>query len=113
MLIGVGGSGKQSLARLAASVMGLTIFTVTLTKQYNTSYFLEDLKTLCKTLLLKAQPVCFILVESDIRDPAFLQYINQLLLTGDIPELFPRDELDSLLADLRPAMKAAWPSMLR
>lgn len=109
LLVGVGGSGKQSLARLAASVAGLAVFSITLTKQYSTPYFLEDLKTLCKTLLLKAQPVCFLLVESDIRDLAFLQYLNQLLVTGNIPDLFPRDELDTLLSELRPAMKAAWP----
>ena len=31
---------------------------------------------------LKGQPVCFIFTDSDVKDEAFLEYINQLLMTG-------------------------------
>ena len=31
---------------------------------------------------LKGQPVCFIFTDADVKDEAFLEYINQLLMTG-------------------------------
>jgi dynein heavy chain, axonemal len=47
LLVGVGGSGKQSLARLAAHAAGFdTVFEVVLTRGYDEAAFREDLKRL-------------------------------------------------------------------
>lgn len=47
MLLGVGGSGKQSLARLAGFMAGLEIATLTTTENYGPTEFLADIAALC------------------------------------------------------------------
>ena len=46
LLVGVGGSGRKSLTRLAAYVTGVTCFTIEISKKYRLTDFREDLKKL-------------------------------------------------------------------
>ncbi|KAI3432720.1 hypothetical protein D9Q98_004263 [Chlorella vulgaris] len=111
LLVGVGGSGKQSLARLAAYIAGAYTFQITITKTYNVTNLLEDIRGLYKIAGVKGQPVCFIVTDSDIKEDSFLEYINQLLMTGEIAGLIPKDELDVFLNDVRPAMRQECPGV--
>ncbi|MEW5318622.1 MAG: hypothetical protein WDW38_009830 [Sanguina aurantia] len=110
LLVGVGGSGKQSLSRLAAYIAGASVFQITITKSYNITNLFEDIKALYKTAGFKGQPVCFIFTDAEVKDEGFLEYINQILMTGEVAGLLPKDELDMIINDIRPIMKAQSPS---
>ncbi|KAM7383622.1 hypothetical protein PAMP_003257 [Pampus punctatissimus] len=100
-LVGVGGSGKQSLTRLAAYISSVEVFQITLSKGSS----IQDLKMDLTGLFLKAgvknQRVALLLTDAQIPNGRFLVIINDLLASGEIPELFSEEEIEGIVSDLR------------
>lgn len=82
LLVGVGGSGKQSLARLAAYAAGCGVFEITLTRGYDEAAFREDLKKLYTMLGAENKKMVFLFTDSHVADEGFLELINNMLTTG-------------------------------
>ena len=53
LLVGVGGSGKQSLTKLATFTACYDLFTISLVRGYREADFREDLRSLYKLVLTK------------------------------------------------------------
>ena len=53
--------------------------------------------------------VAFIFSDAEVKEEGFLEYINQLLMTGEVSGLFPKDELDAVINDIRPIYLAECP----
>ncbi|UYV65970.1 DNAH10 [Cordylochernes scorpioides] len=66
MLVGVEGSGKQSLTRLAAFTAGYTTFEVVLSRGYKEANFREDLKVLYQQLGVENKAVTFLITDTII-----------------------------------------------
>jgi len=99
LLVGVGGSGKQSLTQLATHIQGYEKFQITVSKTYNTANLLEDIKN----QYMKAgfgKPVTFVFTDSEVKDEGFLEYVNMILSTGEIPGLLPKDEQEAMIGEL-------------
>ena len=109
LLVGVGGSGKQSLTRMASYIAGAYTFQITITKTYNENNLLEDIKNLYKMAGLKGSKVTFLFTDAEVKKESFLEYINQVLMTGDVAGLFPKDEVQAILGDVFPVMKKLAP----
>lgn len=101
MLVGVGGSGKQSLARLAAYTSGHYAFQIVITKNYNDNALFEDLKALCIKAGAKGESVTFIFTDAEVKSENFLEYMNSLLATGEVVGLFAKDEKDAMCGEVR------------
>ena len=108
LLVGVGGSGKQSLAKLASFLCGYGVVQISVTSDYNVNDLKEELKELYRKAGVKpAEPITFMMTDSQIVDEKFLVYVNDLLSSGVIPDLFLKDEYDAIFGSLRNAAKAA------
>lgn len=105
LLIGVGGSGKQSLSRLAASISSLEVFQISLKKGYAIPDLKADLAALYRKSGLKGIGVVFLMTDAQVSNEQFLVLINDLLASGEIPELFADDEVEEVIAGVRNEVK--------
>ena len=55
---------------------------------------------------LKEEGVMFLLTDSQITNERFLIYINDLLASGNIPDLFANDEVDGIVGAVTNRVKA-------
>jgi dynein heavy chain len=106
LLVGVGGSGKQSLSRLAAFICHYVVIQIVISSTYSISDLKEDLKVMYTKAGLKEEGVMFLLTDSQITNERFLIYINDLLASGNIPDLFAIDEVDGITGAVANKCKA-------
>ncbi|XP_048641449.1 dynein axonemal heavy chain 10 isoform X3 [Marmota marmota marmota] len=100
LLVGVGGSGKQLLARLAAFTAGYEVFEILLSRGYSENSFREDLKSLYMKLGLENKTVIFLFTDAHVAEEGFLELINNMLTSGIVPALFTDEEKDTIFSQL-------------
>ncbi|KAI3384925.1 hypothetical protein SNEBB_000114 [Seison nebaliae] len=105
LLVGVGGTGKQSLTSLAAFICGHKCFKIELSRGYNYQSFHEDLKILYERAGVNNETTVFIFTDTQIVCEEFLEDINNMLNSGEVPNLFPNDEYEKIVNSCRGAAK--------
>ncbi|XP_020923545.1 dynein heavy chain 9, axonemal isoform X4 [Sus scrofa] len=106
LLVGVGGSGKQSLTRLAAFIGSMDVFQITLRKGYQIPDFKADLASLCLKAGAKNLSTVFLMTDAHVADEKFLVLVNDLLASGEIPDLYSDDEVENIVSNLRNEVKS-------
>jgi dynein heavy chain len=62
----IGGSGRQSLSRMAAHICEHNTFQITVTKEYRVQEFREDLKTLYRTTGIDYKATSFLFSDTQV-----------------------------------------------
>lgn len=73
------------------------MFTIELNKSYGIGDFKEDLKRLYYQTGVRDQPTSFLFNDTQIVNEMFLETINNILSTGEVPQLYKEDEFDEVL----------------
>ena len=107
LLIGVGGSGKQSLAKLASFILGYDVYRIMVSTNYSINDLKEDIRTMYTKAGVTGIQLLFLLTDSQIVNEKFLVFINDMLSSGWVPDLFPKDEFDGILGKIRTEAKSA------
>nr|XP_055037339.1 dynein axonemal heavy chain 3 isoform X1 [Misgurnus anguillicaudatus]XP_055037340.1 dynein axonemal heavy chain 3 isoform X1 [Misgurnus anguillicaudatus] len=101
LLVGIGGSGRQSVTKLATFINDYELFQIELTKNYSMSDWRDSLKHLMLKAGIEGKKTTFLFSDNQIKDEAFVEDINMLLNTGDVPNIFPADERADIIEKIQ------------
>ncbi|XP_061387676.1 dynein beta chain, ciliary, partial [Musca vetustissima] len=105
LLVGVGGSGKQTLARLASFISSFSVCQIQIKRGYGLQDMKEDIAALCMKVGLKNVASVFLMSDAQLPEENLLMLINDLLATGEIPELFADDQMEVIVNGIRNEVK--------
>ncbi|KAI4461456.1 dynein heavy chain [Holotrichia oblita] len=96
LLVGIGGSGRQSVSRISAYICEYSTFQVNVTRSYHVQEFKEDLKILYSQTGVETKATNFLFNDTQITNEGFLEIINNMLSSGEVANLYKTDEFEDI-----------------
>ncbi|EAX96982.1 Dynein heavy chain family protein [Trichomonas vaginalis G3] len=100
VLVGVAGTGKRTLARFASFVSECELGEIEVTDHYTIENFKEDLQSFYMKCGVGGKRIAFIISDTQLVNDEFLEVINNVLNTGEIPNLFTQEDLDKICNEI-------------
>ena len=101
LLLGVGGSGRQSMTRLANYLAGYDLKTVEIVKGYSMTDWREDIKAVLMQAGVKDRPTTFLFSDVQIVNERMVEDINNILNAGDVPNLYLPEDFEAITSACR------------
>lgn len=89
------------MSKFVSWMNGLNIFQIKAHARYGMEDFNEDLRGVMRRVGVDGEKVCFIFDESNVLSSGFIEAINALLASGEVPGLFDGDEYTALMSAVR------------
>jgi dynein heavy chain 2 len=107
LMIGRPGVGRRTCSSIACFMKKnregspMQIFSPNIGRDYGSKHFMEDLKKAVQAAGVMGNHCALYLEDYQLADAAFLEIVNSLLSSGEVPGMFTSQELDALLHPLK------------
>lgn len=101
LLVGDSGAGKTVLSKFVSWMNGLSIFQIKAHSRYGMEDFNDDLRAIMRRVGVDGEKITFIFDESNVLSSGFIEAINALLASGEVPGLFEGDDFTALVSAVR------------
>ena len=131
LLVGVGGSGRQSLTYMAGYMGGFQLKQIRITSNYGMTDFHDDLREamMCAAGMSEKEgeggggggdgkgsgassssnvggcPTIFLLSDTQIQEETMVENISNLLNSGEVPNMLTQEDIANAIEQVRPAAK--------
>lgn len=89
------------MTKLSAFICKYIFFQISLTKTYNDNNLKDDIRQLYTFAGPKGQQVAFIMTDAEVKKESFLEALNSMLATGEIPGLIPKEDKDVIALECK------------
>ncbi|XP_053095782.1 cytoplasmic dynein 2 heavy chain 1 isoform X3 [Pangasianodon hypophthalmus] len=101
LLAGRSGVGRRTAVCLVTHMHRATLHTPRISRSYTLKHFRNDLKTVMQMAGVEGQQTVLLLEDHQFVHPSFLEMVNSLLSSGEVPGLYSTEELEPLLSSLK------------
>uniref|UniRef100_A0A8C2M1K4 Cytoplasmic dynein 2 heavy chain 1 n=1 Tax=Cricetulus griseus TaxID=10029 RepID=A0A8C2M1K4_CRIGR len=101
LLAGRSGVGRRTATSIVSHMHGAVLFSPKISRGYEPKQFRNDLKHVLHLAGIESQQVVLLLEDYQFVHPTFLEMINSLLSSGEVPGLYTLEELEPLLSPLK------------
>ncbi|CAH2103550.1 unnamed protein product [Euphydryas editha] len=101
LMVGPGGSGRRSVATLAGHLNECKCMGMELKRNYDTPEFHDDLRNMYMRAGVAGEDTVFLFTDTQITKEEFLEDINNMLNSGEVPNLFEGDSYEQVQSGCR------------
>jgi dynein heavy chain len=101
LLLGVGGSGRQSLSRMATFLTNYKLFQIEVVKNYNNKSWRDDVKRVLMFAGMENKPITFLFTDTQIIREQMMEDINNILNSGDVTGIYQDKDMEDIVSSCK------------
>ena len=105
LMIEIGGSSYKSLIALASFIAKYKVFKIKSKRDYKKEQWRTDLRSLMNTCGINKNHTLLLVNDNQIKNDVFMEDINSLLNTGEVPDLYENRKQSGIKDDLKQRLR--------
>jgi dynein heavy chain 2 len=98
LMVGRSGVGRQTSLQLAALILKLDLLRLPTLREFTAREFRKEMKVVLERVANDNKRTVLFLEDHNFSQPDFIEMVNSLIISGEIPGLFNLDEIERMPA---------------